>query len=100
VRGIGAGEPLLARRHAIENVAADVTGRESERAQAADHQMREVLADTAAMRKDFAHLGCYRSGLRIVDKIGVYAPRQIKHGGGQRAARGKTRARILGGFRE
>ena len=47
MHGVGAFEPLLARRRNGAQEARDIAGRNAEAAQAGDHDMREVLADAA-----------------------------------------------------
>src|SRR5689334_24829714 len=53
VRGVRTGKPGAAGRRIGFEIAADVAGGQSERTEAADLQMGEILTDAASMLEDF-----------------------------------------------
>ncbi len=75
-------------------VAADVAGRQAERAQAGDLQMREILADAAPFFEESFHGSAHFGGFGIEDEILVDAAGEVASGFEKRAAgRETTRAR-------
>ena len=65
MRGVSPDQPWLARRRPGQQVAADVTGRKAQRAQATDHQMGKVLTNTAFLFQHFKDRRRYGGRLRI-----------------------------------
>ena len=68
VRGVGADDPLLARRRLGREVAADVARGQPVRAQAGERQVREVLADPGPLAEDLVDRRGDRRGGRVVVK--------------------------------
>src|SRR5437868_7050986 len=92
---IGADQPLLAGWRAREQVAADVAGRQTKSAQAADLQMSEVLAHPAALGQHFAERRGDGGGLGIIMKFLVDAPRQVHNALKEGSAGRKGRPAII-----
>ena len=71
--GVGAGEAGLIGRGIGFQVAAHVPGRQPQRAQACDLELREVLADAPAVLEDLLQRRRDGRGFRIEFEIFVYA---------------------------
>ena len=97
VRGIRADQPRSARRRPGQQIAADVAGRQSQRAQAADRQMGKILADAAAQLSTSGSGVLTVVAFGIVDEIVVDPLAQIERRGhdrppGREARRGISRS--------
>src|ERR1039458_1739309 len=77
VARVRADKPLLARRRARAQVAADITRRQTQRTQAGDGEMREILADAAALFQNFFKRRRHRGGRGIEFEIGKNPAVQI-----------------------
>ena len=96
MRGRGAGQlRLIAGRRGFD-VAADVTRGEAAAAQTADRQMREILADPAAMLHDDAYRSRDVGHARVVGELRVDAPDEVG-GRGQDGPAGRKRLRGIRG---
>ncbi len=80
VGGVGALEPLLARRRNGADISAHIGRRQSEAAQAPDHDLGEVLADAAPLRVGLGDGGRNFRRLRLVGEVAPYARHQIRTG--------------------
>ena len=96
VRGVGADQARPAGRRRGQDVAADVPGGEADRAQAADHQVGEVLADAALVLQHFAQRrGDARCGAVELEVL-VDALREVGRGLEDAAPGGEALHRIVG----
>ncbi len=89
MRGIGADQPWLARRRIGQQVAADVTGGESQRPQARDLDVREVLADAAISFQHARQRGRDDGRCRVENEAPVDAVHQIDRAFQERPSGGK-----------
>src|ERR1043166_3336336 len=96
VGSVGAKQSFLIFRGMSPQVAADVTRRQAERAQARDGEMREILADATAFFPDLLERRGNRGGRGVVDEILEDAPGQVAPAIEQRRFGGKTLARVIG----
>ena len=80
VRGIGACETWPPGGRLGFDVAADITRRQTERAQAGDLNVREVLTDTAAILENFFERCADGRGFVIELEVAIDSEREIKHG--------------------
>ena len=81
--GVGGGrsdERGFARRRFGAKIAADVSGRQTERSQTGDAEVREVLADAAPVLDHFFQWRGDGGGDLVVFEIGVDATVEIQHG--------------------
>ena len=78
VRGIGANQPLLARARVGQEIAAYVASNEAQRPQTGYLQMREILADTAALLENFHRGRADARGGRVVFEFVEDARREIE----------------------
>ena len=76
MRGVGADQPRLAERWVGQQVAADVSGRQPERPQAGNGDVREVLAHTAAIFENPAERRRHRSRAAVEREVRVHLPDQ------------------------
>src|SRR5262249_45907474 len=80
-------------------ITADIARGQAERAQAGDHDVREILTDTLARMKRFRHLGGDGSSvavvLEILENSMTEIERALKHG----PLRRKRGPRVMGKFR-
>ncbi len=77
VRRVGADESRPAGRRPRQQIAADVARREAERAQPADHHVREVLADAAARLERLEHRRRDVGAVGVVREVAVDAMHQV-----------------------
>jgi len=80
-------DPGVARLRALElvngavvEIAADIAGGNFERAAEADHDMREILADSLAQPDRLVHGGVYMGGGRLIFELGVDMAHDRKRG--------------------
>ena len=90
MRGIGTDHARLAGRRLGQEIAADIASRHTHRAQARQHQMREVLADAAFFLQHGKYRRGYRGRLGIELELAEDAPHQRLHGFQQRPPRHKA----------
>ena len=79
MRGIGTDHARFAGRRLGQEIATDIARRHAHRAQARQHQMREVLADTAFVFQHGEHWRSYRGRLGIELELAEDAPHQRLH---------------------
>ncbi len=91
MRRVGANQARLPRRWIRQEIAADVARWKSERSEAGDLQMREVLTHAAPLRQYSAHRRRDRRRARVEPELVVDAMHQVDGGGKQRPARRERR---------
>jgi hypothetical protein len=77
MRSVGADEAGLAGRWLREQVAAHIARRQTHRAKARDHDVREVLADALALRQCLDRGRVDLGAFRLVVEVAVHALRQV-----------------------
>ena len=76
------------------DVSADVAGRQSQAAQAADEQMGKILTHPLFPVEDIGNVGIHRSGVFVVREVGEDAPHQALGAGKHWCSRRKGRSSI------
>src|SRR5213075_228897 len=96
MRGVGADEAGPPRRGRGEDIAAHVARGEPDGAQAADHQVREVLAHAALLLEDLPERRRDAGRGAVELEVAVDAPREVAGRLEERAARREALHRVVG----